>query len=91
MKITTDKKWKPFKYGYEVPKKIHKWYDWLDEDARQDHWIRHYRNWYHLTDFMRAPESLKPWDGYHADGFSSGTLIRLSRDGEEYMIGTYTT
>ena len=47
--------------------------------------------WYHTSDFMRIPHGsdFKGWDGYASDSYFSGVLIKLSRDGEEYMVGTY--
>lgn len=40
---------------------------------------------------MRIPHGsdFKGWDGYASDSYFSGVLIKLSRDGEEYMVGTY--
>ena len=38
------------------------------------HW-RHTLEWYELTrEEQRAPDDLKPWDGYHADSYFSGIL-----------------
>ena len=45
--------------------------------------------WYHLDQFMRIPGQMfngEDWNGYHADSFFSGILIRMSDDGEEYGI-----
>lgn len=93
MKVKTDNKWKHFKYGYEVPKKVlERQFDWLDKDESHDGFI-HYRNtWYHLGEFMRMPPGdplCGKWDGYIADSFFSGVFIKISKDGEEYQIGTF--
>lgn len=87
-RITTDKKWKKFKDGYEVPQKIRKEY----KKSAEDRWIKHYNNWYHLSDFMRTSGDLEErgWEGAMGDSWSHGTLIKVSRDGEEYMIGQYS-
>ena len=39
-----------------------------------------------MTNFISA---ISRWDGSAADGFSSGVLIKVSPDGEQYKIGTY--
>lgn len=94
MHIRTDKKWKQFKYRDEVPKKVlASEFDWLDEDDI-DGFFRHHGVWYHTSQFMRVPndaEGLSGWDGYASDSFSAGTVIKLSSDGEEYIVGTYRT
>lgn len=95
MKITTDHKWKEFKYDYQVPNRIRQ--DYLEYQTEQDlydGWI-HYRNrWYHLSNFLRMDEGMKTdfegtWHGYLSDSVWSGVLIELSEDGEGYRIGSY--
>jgi hypothetical protein len=96
MKITTDHKWKAFKYRNEVPAKVLHRYDWLNEDDEFDGWIclrkKYGRMWFHLSDFMRLDRGSNipgKWQGYSSDSYFSGTLIELSSDGEMYRIGTY--
>lgn len=83
--ITSDHKWKQFKCRHEVPKAILTGqFDYLDEDA--DGFINYRGHWYHTSCFMSGgPEG---WHGYHGDSYYSGVVIKLSQDGEEYMIGT---
>ena len=89
MRIRTDYRWKNFLYGYEVPKKIHKEYDYLDEDARYDHWFRYRNRWYHLSDFLVCKgDQFGDWQGYCGNSLG-GVLIKVSRDVERYMIGAY--
>lgn len=103
--IITDNKWKNFKYGYEVPEKAKKEYDYLREEDKADGWICYRKVWYHVSDFLRIQgdhpfgsedeegESLPcaKWDGYFPDSFFSGVFIRLSEDGEQYKIATYVS
>ena len=91
MRIETDNKWKPFKCGYEVPQRIREEYDHLAEEEKSDGWFCYRRRWYHLSDFMRCEESnpFGKWHGYIGDSFFSGVLIKLSDDGEKYIVGTY--
>jgi hypothetical protein len=87
MTTITDRKWKPFKYRYEVPDRVlQSQFDHLNEDE-MDGFLRYRRRWYHLTDFMHS--NIEGWHGQHTDSFYSAVLIEISRDGEEYRIGTY--
>jgi hypothetical protein len=86
--IKTDHKWKNFKYGYEVPRKvIDTQFDHLGDEAEADGFIHYRGRWYHITDFMVTENP--NWDGYYADSAFSGVYIKVSPDGERYMIGTY--
>ena len=92
--IKTDNKWKPFRYRYEVPPSVlEDDFDYLDEDEGFDHFFEYRGNWYHLSDFMiierNAPREMRKWDGYLNDTFFSGVVIKVSPDGEEYMVGTF--
>lgn len=93
MKIKSDKKWKNFRYGYELPKKALKDFDWLKDAEDEDGFMNYRGRWYHLQEFMRldakAPDALSKWHGYSADSYFSGVVIRVSSDGEQYQIGTY--
>lgn len=86
--IKTDHKWKEFKHSWDVPQRIlESQFDYLDnpEDAS----FIHYRNtWYELGQFVRQ-NSFPDWDGVHNDSFFSGVLVKLSEDGEQYMIASY--
>lgn len=93
--VYTDHKWKNFKYGYEVPKGVMKdQFDYLSDDMKDSgDFIQYQGRWYSSEDFMRidphAPDFMKGWDGYSSDSFFSGILLKYSRDGDQYMIGTY--
>ena len=102
MQITTDKKWKPFKNAYDVPTRILKQeFDWLNVDEATDGFFRYRNVWYHIDQFMRAADAstqhvkrsdmqtLEQWDAYSADSAFSGIVLRVSKDGERYMVGTY--
>lgn len=97
-RVTTDHKWKAFRYRSEVPARVLKrQFDWTQADHEKhgdylDGFVKYKGTWYHVADFESVPRdavSLQGWDGYHAHGFSSGVVIKLSSDGESYKIGTY--
>ena len=51
-----------------------------------------YKNEYmHLSDFERVPGSGlgRDWNGAQSDSYFSGTVIKVTDDGEEYKIGRY--
>jgi hypothetical protein len=92
MHIRTDRKWKQFKYRDEVPAKILKnEFDWLDDET-YDGFFKHHGTWFHLSQFERIPpgaDELAGWDGYAGSSYSTGDLIKVSKDGEEYMVASY--
>lgn len=89
MNIKTDGRWKNFKDISEVPKKILSQFYYLDEDT-VDGFLNYENDWYHTSDFMRLSKDQFPgWDGYSPCSYFSGVLIKLSSDGEQYMIGKY--
>lgn len=89
--VSSDGKFKPFLYDYQVPKKVLADYNWLDEDAKADGWVKYKNEYLHLSDFMRVSGSGmgRDWSGAHGDSFFSGTVIKMTDDGEEYKIGRY--
>ena len=93
MNIITDNKWKKFKCRNEVPKKILKSrFDYQDAEGSFDGFIFYRKVWYHLDNFLVCGKSSpfpKNWEGYTSDSFFSGVLLRVSPDGERYMIATY--
>ena len=95
MKVRTNNHWRDFKYRDEVPANVlADQFDWTNDWYAQygdysDGFIEYRGFWYHLGDFMRG--GVEGWHGVHADSFFSGVVIRLSEDGEQYQIGTYTS
>lgn len=88
--IKTDGKWKNFKYRYEVPKSVLKrQFDYQDPDDATDGFFKYKNTWYHFDQFMRSP--IKGWDGYLNDSMSTGVLIKVSRDGEQYQVAVFAS
>jgi hypothetical protein len=86
MNVTTNYHWRDFLYRHEVPESVlTSEFDWLDEDE-QSGFLRYRGAWYHLSMFMRT--AIDGWHGVHNDSAFSGVLIEVSRDGEQYRIGT---
>lgn len=87
-KITTDGKWKDLKHGTDVPKKVLRdWFDYLDDAEDQSGYFRYQGTWYHLSQFMRgAPPG---WDGALSESATTGVLIQISPDGEQYRVASF--
>lgn len=93
IKVVTNGQWRDFVYRSDVPEKVLKsQFDWTDK-AHEDHgdysdgFLCYRGVWYHVADFQRG--GIEGWSGSHGDSFFSGVVIRLSKDGEQYQIGTY--
>jgi len=86
METTTNRNWRQFISGWDVPAKVLNDYDYLSDDESSHGWIHYRRTWYHISDFLRTNQP--GWDGAHGDSFFSAVAIKLSEDGEEYQIGT---
>ncbi len=75
--------WRKFKFGYEVPKKVLKdQFDYLDDAETEDGFFKYLNQWYHTSEFMRT--QIPGWDGIAGDSAFSGTLLKVSSDGERY-------
>jgi hypothetical protein len=75
-------------------KKIRSDYDWMDvEDLECNYGFFRYRSSiYHLKDFaaIRDKEGpLSDWDGYSADSYFNGVLVRFSDDCESVIVGRF--
>lgn len=91
--VTTDNKWKTFKYGHEVPEKVlAEQFDWIEEDEKFGSGFMKYRGvWYHISEFMTLPKdhSVDAWQAFSPDSAFSAVMVQVSNDGEEYKIGTF--
>jgi hypothetical protein len=90
--IKTDGRWKKFKYGYEVPKKVMSGqFDYLKDGEETDGFFKFLNTWYHTSEFLTSQGSglEKEWDGIKNESHSDGVLLKISKDGEEYKVGRY--
>lgn len=93
--IKTNFHWRDFKYRDEVPAKVlAEQFNHLEEEDAIDGFFKYRGWWYHVSDFLRLENAMliqKGWQGYHADSYFSGRLLRVSNDGERYQVATYIT
>ena len=96
--IKSDHKWRNLLYGYELPKKQRKEFDYIksDEEFETRNFAKYHGQYYDINEFQRIPTTTEitfkefaKWDGYMNDTYSSGVLIKLSSDGEQYKIGIF--
>jgi hypothetical protein len=92
--IKSDLRAKQFVSGYDLPPFVLRLeFNYL-KDGENDSGFFHYRgNWYHTRDFMRAKGLMAKlgWSGVLQNTYSSGVLIALVDDGEEYIVGTFSS
>ena len=102
LNIRTDNRWHYFIHHSDVPNVVlHSQYEHLDEEESADGFFQYKKYWYHLSDFMHAANihEFAGWYGHAqecdralaSDSYFSGVVIKLSRDGEQYKVGTYTS
>jgi hypothetical protein len=98
IKLVTNHQWRNLRTRDDVPAKVlASEFDWLkyDEDTGEgfDGFIYRRGTWHHLSEFTRldsAPDdALRAYDGIRHYSFSSGVVIKLSPDGEQYKIAYY--
>lgn len=66
--------------------------DWQAIDRGEDSasFVRYQGELHDLGEFMRVTEALRGWDGYRADAFFFGLVIRYTDDsGEQVIVGSY--
>jgi hypothetical protein len=80
-----------FRYRYEVPAKVlADQFEHLEDGESDDGFFCYLGHWYHVSDFMFSHDAnANGWQGYASDSFFSGVVIRISPDGESYIVGTY--
>ena len=90
--LYTDNKWKDFVYGIDVPKRVLKDFDHVEDAESSYGFFKYKKEWYHTSQFVRLPsgsELNKDWDGVDNWSWSNGLLIKLSRDGEQYKVAYF--
>jgi hypothetical protein len=88
MNVTSNWHWRDFLYRHDVPTDvIENEFDWLTEDD-QSGFLRYRGAWYHISMFLELKNKNTLWHGVHCDSAFSGVVIAVSRDGEQYRIGT---
>lgn len=73
----------------EIPERFQSDFDYVDEsDYDSSRFFQYKGYWYDLDQFMRAPQFAPNWDGYAADSYFSGILVKFDEDGR-VKVGRY--
>ena len=71
-------------------------FDWLDEEEFDSPGFFTYKGRvHHISQYLACDQIQKMesefsgWHGYESDSFFSGTVIRVSDDGETVVVGSY--
>lgn len=87
--IITNNQPRDILYGFQLPKKYRKEFDYLtDEEYADQAFFIYKKQAYALIDFLRS-DSYKDWDGACSDSFFSGVLIKIVNDGDSVIVGRY--
>ena len=90
MKITTDNKWRPLLDRSEVSLKfLENELDWCKAETGYI-WYKGW--WYHISEFIlntKLDIELKDWDGYMSETVFSGVLVKVDRECESVIMGSY--
>ena len=92
LEIFTNNQPRDIIYGFELPKSKRKDFDYLnDEEFNDRSFVKYNGHYYDLGEFMRIEKhsDFKNWDGYSADTYFSGILIKLCEDGDSVIMGRY--
>ena len=87
--IITNNQPRDILYGFNLPEKYRKEFDYLTDEEYANHEFFIYKKQaYSLSEFMRT-DSFKDWDGYSSDSFFSGIVIKIINDGDSVIVGRY--
>ena len=96
--IKTNNQPRPLKCLFEFSPKqqqsIRSDFDWLKDDLESTQGFFEYRGTiHHLQNFLRvnasSDDATQGWDGYEADSYFTGTLVRLTSDADFVVVGSY--
>ena len=104
MEIKPDHKYRPLKALYELPEKVAKDFDYVDEEDVGLRFVKYKGGWYDTHDTQRIttepylmgwemPVSkdhiLADWDAILSDTFFSAMVFKFSEDWESVIVGVY--
>ncbi len=76
--------------GAELDDKEKAEFDYYTVDELYDaSFFRYKGNVHDINDFLRAPESLDPWQGYFSTSYFTGIVIRYADGVDSVIVGRY--
>lgn len=98
MKIITDSKPRYLLELHELTDKEREDFQYVNEDDPGGYRFFRYRGKvYDTNEFMRIPyyceadHPLRKWQGYHAEGFYAGVVLRYADHGDQVVVGRYVS
>jgi hypothetical protein len=85
MKIITNNQPRRLFSFEELPPKEQEYYEYAPEAD----FFRYKGAWHCLEDFMRAPDTMQPWQGVAHDSYFSGIVLQYTQDFEQVIVGRY--
>lgn len=87
--IITNNQPRDILYGFQLPEKYRKEFDYLTDEEYGDHVFFIYKKQaYNLSEFVRT-YGFKNWHGASRDSFFSGVLVKIVNDGDSVIVGWY--
>ena len=76
--------------GYELTDKEKAEFDYYAPNELGDALFFRYKGEvYDTGEFLLAPDSLKPWQGYSSTSYFSGIVIMYTNGGDSVIVGAY--
>jgi hypothetical protein len=92
LQIITNNIPRPTLNWWELTEREQNEMDLLPEDYRDGEvFFRYKGNVYPISDFMRIGNNpdFKGWEGYSADTYFSGVIVKFTEDCDSVIVGTY--
>lgn len=87
--IRTNHQWRDILTWWDLTDKERAEFDYLEDGEGE--FVRYRGHVHYMGNFMRIDDqaNMPGWHGAEGDSYFSGTLVRLSDDGERCVMGTY--
>lgn len=92
--IKTNGRFRDLLTYWDLPRKVRKDFDYIDEDTEHDQRFFKYRGvWYDANEFTPTNGAmfgqLKQWPLYQSDSHFSGVVLKYDEEFEQICVGTY--
>lgn len=82
-----------FEFSPQQQQRIRSDFDWMQDIETTQGFFEYRGTIHHLENFLRVnagtDDVTQGWDGYEADTYFSGTLVRLTSDSDHVVVGSY--
>jgi hypothetical protein len=82
-------------FSLERQQEIRSEFGWMEDIETTQGFFEYRATVHHLENFLRVnagtDDATQGWDGYEADTYFSGTLVRLCSDSDFVIVGSYAS